>query len=330
MRSLQIRQGFRTARAVHREGRSLIRSAPLPTLLLGIVLAVLPALLKGFFTIQRQSDLHTLWTYTLDSLFAGTPANGTVTGMVQVTLAQSGRIGIWALLTDAARSLVLTPMLLTSLALVYNGYAGNDANGIKTALQKTAANVRNLIIVALVCLLAQWIVQMLPSIVSGFLNLLTEMLAWIPILGPIAAILSVILSVLVTLATDFAVVVIFCYVWICVACENASGFGALVRSWQLTRNAMRETIFSLLWLVVLRALAVLVAALLCIAGYWLASVPLIVFLYVVYAISGLFTAYTAAITSALYHRRPHTGSPWTGRFQNRKDNVVNMKRANID
>lgn len=322
MRSLRLREGFHGARRVHLQAWRLMRQAPLTTALLGAVLALLPSLLKAYFAVTQHYTLISRWESWFDTFFRGNGIRGLVTLLTQ-TLQSTGQMSLGLWIVNTAQYLVLSPLLLSSLALLYNGGVSANDGALSTA-KMALRNVRSLIIVALACALAEWFLQMVPSLANGLLSLLTGLLSWIPLLGTIARVLAVGLSILITLLTALAVTVIFCYVWICAACENVPGFGALVRSWQLTRNAMRETVFSLVLLILLRWGLVLLAGALCIALHALWGLPLFWLLYAFYAVSALYTVAMGAVTSALYQNRPIHSIYGPGR------GVQNMKRANID
>ncbi|MDL2317544.1 hypothetical protein LJC74_00430 [Eubacteriales bacterium OttesenSCG-928-A19] len=330
MRSIRIRKGVREARRTLFEAGRLLRIWPMATLLLGIVLAVLPALVKAFLMIRAQASLLEEWSLWIEARMSGRNPAGDLSSLTQATLQASGSMGLGVRLLDLSRSLMLLPVLYSSLALLYNGFIHSRQRAGLKAARMAVTNVRSLVVVALICMVAEWFVQMVPSLASGLLSLLAGLLSWIPLLGAVAEVVSVVLSILLYTLTDFAVIVIFCYVWICAVCEGVSGFGALVRSWQLTRNATHETIFSLLALLLLRAMAIAVAALL-----WLfigrpQGMALTSLLYITYAISALHPVFMAAAASSLYQRRPVTRDPQPGQFSSDSSDLNRMKRANID
>ena len=330
MRRLRVKEGVREARQVLSDAGKLMKGNLAATLELGLVLALLPALLRAFFAIRTHGALLGVWEGWANALMGTGTTPDSLTTMAAMTMRQSGTMSLASSLMDLASSLVLTPLLLSSLALLFNNFVTAGEHPALSAAQGAGRNVRNLIFVSLACMLAEWFVQMVPSLASSVLSLLAGMLAWIPILGPIANVLAVILSVLISLLTDFAVVVIFSYVWICAACEGVPGFGALVRSWQLTRNAMHETISSLLAVTLLRWLTVLVLGVLWWFGGRALGMPLSGFMYVVYGVGALFSVLLGATTSALYQRRPTPGSPQPGQFRSNGPDINNMKSANID
>lgn len=331
MRTIRLRDGVREARSVLADGRRLMRGALLATLVLGFVFAILPALLKGYLVVSAQGLKLQRWSAWIEQLMRGGERSQGLSEMIALTLQQTGSRDLWVMLLDFAKSLILTPLLLSSLALLYNGFIlrRKGLAGLE-AVRTAGKSVKDLIIVALACMLAEWLVQMVPSVASGILSLLAEMLSWIPILGTIAQWLAVVLSLLITMLTDFAVIVIFCYVWIVAVCEGVSGFGALVRSWQLTRNAMHLTIASLLGLILLRMLAVVLLSILWLFAGRAVGIPLAALVYVVYAISGIFTVCIGAVTSALYQRRPVASGPRPGQFGPGGRDYANLKRANVD
>lgn len=330
MRSLRIREGARKGRLVLGEAGRLIRNAPAATLELGLVLAILPALLKAFLLVRANGLLLDIWAGWVESLLGAAAPTDSLMVLLSMTLQQTGINNLWSSLLDLLKSLILSPLLLSSLALLYNGYVKLGERAALEAASTAGRNVKGLIFVALACMLAEWIVQMVPSLASGILSLLAEMLSWIPVLGTVSAVLAIVLSILVSLLTDFAVIVIFCYVWICAACEGVPGFGALVRSWQLTRNALHETISALLMLTLLRWLSIAVLGLLWVFAARPLGIPLTALIYAAYAVSACFTVYLGATTSALYQRRPTHYGPRPGQFQQNGPNIQNMKRANID
>ncbi len=326
MRSLRLRQGLREAGQGLREAASLARNNLAATLLLGLVLAVLPALLRAGLFISAQEALLADW-----EIWAGAIAAEDLTPLLNATMQGTGLVSLSSNLLDLATSLILSPVLLSALALLYNGYV--HAKGPSAALEaakRAGGNAKNLVVVALLCMLAEWFVQMVPSIASGLLSAVAGILSFIPLIGPIASVLAVVLSLLVSVLTDFAVTVIFCYVWICASCEGISGFGALVRSWQHTRNAMHETISTLLVLSLLRWLVIILLAILWLFVGLGLSIPLTALLYTVYAVNALHTVALGGVTTALYLRRPSsTWGPPPGSFSSGPD-LSRMKSANID
>lgn len=329
MRPLRIRAGIQEGRQVLSDAWRLQHTNLSQTLLLGFVLALLPCMLKAFLVTRAHASLLTLWTDWADAAVSDGQTQG-LTALIAVSLQQSGMTNLGITALDLLRSLVFSPLLLSSLALLYNGLVRMAAHPALEAARTAAGHVKSLILVALACMLAEWFVQMVPSLANGLLSLLAELVSWIPVLGPVTAVLAAWLSVLISLLTDFAVIVIFCYVWICAACEGVSGFGALVRSWQLTRNAMHETIASLLMLTLLRWLTVVLFGLLWLFAGRRLGVPLAALVFAYYAISALYTVWMGAVTSALYQRRPSHRGPRPDQFRHSGPDLEHMKRANID
>lgn len=330
MRKIRLKQGIGTSRQVLRESGRLMRVAPSATVSLGIILALLPALLRAFFLIRSQGSLLQLWEAWFDAFPGQSNLLDSFILMVNTTLVQSGRPGLWVTLLDLAKSLFFSPLLLSSLALLYNGFIFTGKQAALSAVRTSFKNVRHLVLVALACMLAEWFAQMVPSLASGVLSLVAQLVSWIPVLGTVVSVLAAILSLLISLLTSLAVTVIFCYVWICAVCEGVSGFGALVRSWQLTRNAMRETIYTLLSLMALRGIAVLVFGLLWAFAGRALGIPLSVYVYIVYAIGAVYLVQIGAATSALYQRRPQHTGPAPGQFRTSRPDPDRMKRANIN
>lgn len=329
MRSLRLREGAREGRQSLAEAIGLLRQWPLAALALGLVLAFLPAMVRAFLVVRANRELLALWEGYIGA-DASSAVSQSLLDMIPLTLSRFGQAGLASTLLDLAKSLIFSPVLLASLALLFNGYIHAPNRAALVAVKEAGRQFSKLIFVALVCMLAEWIVQMVPSIASGLLNLLTEMLSWIPVLGTIVGVLAVILSILISLLTDFAVIVIFCYVWICAACEGVPGFGALVRSWQLTRNNMHRTIAALLSLTLLRWLAVVIAGAIWLLLSRTLHLPLAGFLYVAYGIGAAYTVFLGAVTSALYQRRPLPSGPKPGQFRPGGPDLDTLKRANLD
>ena len=305
MRGSRIRKGAAEAMGALCEAGRLMRGAFSQTLLLALCLGVVPFLLRGFFFVRSQGTLLSVWEGWLGTaLSGGCPAEGLLS-MLAVTMRQAGFTSLSATLLDLAVSLLITPLLLSSLALLYNGFIRRDSEQAAIESVRLAwSNRRGLVVVALVCMAAEWFAQIVPSLASGILSLLAELLSFIPLLGSVAAVLAVLLSVLVSLLTSFCVAVAFCYVWICASCEGAGGLQALTRSWRLTRGATRATILALVGLMLAKwAVFILLGLLWLVAGRALA-IPLSALIFCAYAVSGLYTAVLGATASALYLRRP--------------------------
>lgn len=326
---MRLKDGTRGAGQVFGDACGLIRRNPWATAMLWAVLALLPGLLRCFLILRAQASLVSLWTVWLSQPTAADVQTYSLAALVAYSLRMSDKIGLPALLVEIARLLVLSPLLLSSQALVYNGYVIAGKRAGLQAVRLAGGKVRDLVIVALICSLAQWLAQMIPSIASGLLSLVAGLLSWIPFVGSAVNVIAVVGSLLVSVVVDFAILVIFCYVWICAACERVTGLGALVRSWQLTRNAPRQTVASLVALTLVRWLAVAVCGAL---WYWVgrgAGVPLQTFLYAVYVLGAIYTGMMGAVTSALYQRRPVHGGPSPGQFRSGGAPVDQMKRANL-
>lgn len=328
MRPIGFKRGVRESRQVLGDALRLVRANLAAVVELGLVLALLPALLKSLMLVRANDQLLGVWAGWIESVFNGISTESPA-ALMQMTLRQSGVLQLGTGLLDLANTLVLQPLLLSALALLYNGFIRQSDRMSIDAARTAAQRVKDLVLVALTCMIAAWIVQMIPSIANGILSLLAELLSWIPIIGSIVLVLSVVLSLLISLVTDFAVVVIFCHVWISAACEGVSGFGSLVRSWQLVRNALHRTISALLGLVILRWAAVLILILLWLFAGRIAGLPLSSLVYAFYIVTSVYTVLMGAVTSVLYQQRPMHGGPRPDHFQRRPD-LETMKRANID
>ena len=326
MRSLRIRDGVREARKVLSESGRLMGRWPIATLELGIVLALVPALLRALFASQAYAALLDDW---MQWLSGATRTESGFIAMVNETFAQSSPRDLGGGLVDMARSLILTPLLLCSLALLYNQLIAPSGRAALDAVTRACRSVRRIILVAVACLIAEAIVQMVPSLITALLSLISDLFAFIPVVGTVVTVIAVILSVLVSLVTSFAVTVIFSYVWISAMCEGVSGIGSIVRSWQLTRNAMHESFSALLALTLLRWGVLLIV---CLLWIWLgvpAGVSPVLMVYAFYITGALYTLCLGSVTSALYQRRPAPDAASPGQFRARPD-FDTMKRANID
>lgn len=327
MRSLRLRQGVRESRQALTEAASLAKANLSATALLGLVLALLPAMVQAALTCSSQATLISVWAGWVDALFSGgAPAEG-LSSLLYVTMQQSGAATLWDSVVGLVDSLALTPLLLCALALTYNGYVRQAGRPAFYAGQMAVRNIRNILLVALCLMFAEWFVEMVPSIVSGLLSAVAGLLSFIPVLGTIANVLAVALSLLVSLLTSFAVTVLFCYVWIYASCEGETGFGALARSWRLTRGAMHETIAALLGLILLRWVAVLALCLIWATAGRALGIPLKAVVYGSYAIGACYTVFLGATTSALYQQ---TSGAYPNRPHHTGPDFRRMKRANID
>jgi len=328
MRNPRFRQGAQEARAALAEAGRLARGSFSQTLLLALSLGVAPCLLRGLFFVNSQGALLSVWEGWLHTVLSGArPPEGLVS-LLAITMRQSGMDSLMATLFDLLASLLAVPLLLAALALLYNGFARRDTeHSAMEAVRLAWGNRRNLVVAALLCMLAEGVAQIVPSMVTGFLTLLAEILSWIPVLGAVAGVLAVVLSIVISLLTDFAVTVAFCYVWICASCEGASGMEAMARSWRLTRDAMGATVFALAGLLLLKwAVYAILGAVWLLAGRALA-LPLPALVCSFYVIHGFYMAALGAVASALYLRRPASG-PSAGRYGNPAFGVI--KSANID
>ena len=321
MRLPRLRQGCQEARHTFSEAFRLMRGSLTATLLLGLLLGVVPAMLRCILFTRAQGMLLSVWEGWLHALTAGTRVPETLSSLVYATMQQTGLSTLGGTALDLFISLLITPLLLSSLALLYNGFILRDSDRVAfDAMGAAWRNKGNLILVAVALMVAEWAVHMVPSIASGLLSLVSQLLSWIPVLGLVIGVLAMVLSIALSLLTDFAVTVIFCYVWICASCEGVSGFGSLVRSWQLTRNAMPATIFSLIGLILFKWAAMLALGLLWLLAGRALGIPLTALLYCFYAVEGVYLTVLGAATSALYLRRPASGSG---------PDLHNMKRANM-
>lgn len=330
MLKLRLGDGVREGRQAFSDATRLVREHLAATLLLGLVFALLPAFLRAFLLARHYTGLLAQWSVWVQALFSGGARSRTLLEMVTLTLRQSGQTTLPLVLSGLVAS-VLSPFLLSTQALLYNGRVPVPLRGNQAvqAVRTTWHHLRTLLYVALACIIAEWLVRMVPSIASGILSLLTEMLAWIPILGTIVSVLSVLLSVLVSLLTDFAVIVLFCYVWICATCEDVPGFGAVVRSWQITRNQMHRTIFSLLSLMLFRLGLIALLGLVWLLALRPLGVPAAFAVYAACAAQAVYTVLLGALTSGLYQRRPLSGGPQPGQFRGGGPDLGGMKRANL-
>lgn len=326
MRTIRFKEGVREAKGALRNAGSLIRENLVATLLLGLALSFLPGLASTALMLSEQGSMIDLWEEWIAAAFAGrAPAEDLLT-MVYSTLQNSGATSLGTSLMELITSLLFTPLLMSSLALLFNGFVReSQRTPALAAAEMSVRSAKSLVLVALACMVAEWFVQMVPSIASGLLFAVAGLISFIPVLGSIASVLAVVLSLLVSLLTDFAVTVIFCYVWIAVSCEGASGFSALVRSWQLTRDAMHRTIYSLLAWIVLR-----LAAVLAFIALWLLvgrSLSISALAYCLCAVGAVFQVLLGGITTALYLGKPAGGQ---GPYGGRRQGGERMKRANID
>jgi len=330
MRSLHIKEGIRQAKKVLKDAGRLAGTSLPATAMLALSLAVLPALLKALLLSSSQAAYLSVWEGWLSALFSGRSPAESLVSMAYQALGRPGLHDPALGALDLAVSLLLTPLLLSALSLLYNGFVPRSKSQAFDAVRRALASVRALVLVALACMLAEWLAQVVPSTVSGLLYSVAGLLSFIPFVGQAAAWLSVLLSLLVSALTDFLVSVVFCYVWISASCEGVSGLGALVRSWQLTRLSLRETIASLAVLLLLRWAATVALFLLWLFAGRALHVPIQLLVYGGFALSGLYTAALGPVASALYLRRPASHGPFGGRPAGAGPNFDHMKRANVD
>lgn len=325
MRNLHIRDGAKEAARNLRGAWGLVKQHPAATVALGFALSVLPQVFRGLLRMDALSSLLSTW----ERWASGALSQQSLTLLINTTLQSGGRMAFGTTMWDLIVSLALTPLLLSSLALCFNGFVRASGYGEAVESVRTAGRgVKNLVIISLLCMLAAWFSQVVPSIASGLTSAAAGILSFIPIVGTIADILAIALSLLVSLLTDFALTVVFVYVWICAACEGIPGVGALVRSWQYTRNAARETVSSVLALALLRWLTVLaLGALWYFAGRRI-GVSLQALVLLTYAVGGLHGIALGATTSALYQNR--TGYGVHAYADREPIDFAHMKRANLD
>lgn len=312
LRSIRLREGARTAGTILADAGWLARGSLSSVLPLGALLALLPALLRAGLIVSSRRGLLSLW----EALLMGRGAGEGFFALLSATL-QTAMTGFEYTLLEAVKSLLLTPLLLASLALVFNRYASAPL----PALRQTLAAVKRLVLVALALWVADWFAGIAPSIISGLLAAVAGLLSFIPILGTVAAIVATALSLAASLLTDFAVNVLFLYVWIAAACESVGGFSALARSWQITRLSLRDTIAALLGLMVCKWLALLLCgAIWYIFGRFF-GLSITALIYAAAAVYAVFLVMLGALASALYLRRPASSSYIPPNFGR-------MKRAN--
>ncbi len=331
VRSLRIRQGAREARQILSEGNRLIGAHLSPSLILGALFALLPGMLTAFFVTRNLAPVINAWTQWFDGTLSTSKSWDNFLVLLQMTRQNTGLMGLGVTIVNLARSLFFKPFLLSALALLYNQRVSTVGTQPTLAAGRMVwNNTKNLIYVALACMLAEWFVGMLPTLVSGLLSAVAGILSFIPVLGTVAVTLAALFTELIPLLTDVAVSVVFCYVWITASCEGVTGFGALVRSWQLTRNAMHETVSSLFGLAIIRWIVVLALALLWFFFGRRMEIPLHVLLYAVYAANAIFTVLLGGVTCALYMRRPVNRGPEPGQFSHDGPDLSRLKRANLD
>ncbi len=323
MRKLRIRQGIQEARQALSDAWRLLRFNAGAVIVLFTVLSLLPSLLHAGFFFSAQKGLFAAWESWANLLMSGLPVSPPMSELISETMYSLGMQGFASTILNLSFSLILTPLLLSALALLLNGrIAGNGPKAGLNAAKDAGANAKNLVIAALLCMLAGWFVEMVPSIASGLMSAVAGLLSFIPLLGPVVSVLAVILSMLISLLADFAVTVIFTYVWLCVSLEGLSGVAALVRSWQHTRNQMHETISTLIMLALLRVLAMALLALLWLFALRPLGLSIQWLVYGIAFISAAYPIFVGAAACALYLRRP---TPWRG-----GNGPQTYKSANLD
>lgn len=327
---IDIKRGIREAKNMHRTCIRMIKRFGSPVIEMTLVLAVVPALFQAYLYAHDNSALLAAWDAWHAAFVSGNTPKDQFIPLVLATMqgAQGGGNGAW--LYSLLYSLFLVPLIFSATALLFNGYASNTAERPSVSTTRMAlSKARKLVLVAILCMLAQSFLRLLPEIAAGLVSAIAGLLSFIPFIGAVSVEISVVFSVLVSLATDFAIATLFCYVWICAVCEDCGGFSAITRSIFYVHGNMHETIATLLTYMLCRWLLVLV-----IGGLWFfvgasSGVSFQALVYLYYCVEAVSVVWLAALTCTLYQGiRNNTNR---GRSSvSEPPNLDQMKRANIN
>lgn len=310
--------GFRKGTSALFDALKLIGQSPMPSFMLFAVVLLVPTLLHGALFAETNQHLLSLWTPYFASAAGGkTLADFSSLGIT--TMLANSYASLPGLLIGGAMALFFTPMLLSSLSLLYTQMQGAKPFVI---LKKVLSMAKQLAFVALCCALAEYFLDMVPSILHGLLSAVLGILSLLPFVGNFINIISLCLTLLIMVLMDVLAISLFAYVWIATACEGLSGFSAVIRSFQLFRSSMAETLWShLLLRLCIQAiglvLAIAFAAVLQVDGI----MPTVMCLFV---LSSLSTFLRGALSVSLYQRNAHPQPSGGG------PDVSRLKRANID
>lgn len=310
---MRMQAGIRAGgRALGEAGR-LIRKRKIDTVILGVLLALLPSLVRGVFSFAAHEGLLRAWITLLRGF-----SEHSLLPLLEETVYFPGAENLAAWLVSLCLSLFLTPLLLSSLSLLYTGVSGEKPLGLlRTALR----NAKGLVLVALLTALAAYMVNMLPSMLVGLISAVTGLLSLFPFLSGLMNWLNLLLIAIIFFLADLLVTVLFAFVYIAVACEGASGIRALARSFSLAREMQRIAVWPFLLLSLARY------ALLALLVILYAALPHgvdVIWLYAAcIAVNAAFAIPRTALSAALYlgNQTGRTGAV---------PPLSHLKRANVD
>lgn len=312
---MRIQAGIRAGGRALGEADRLIRKRKIDTVILGVLLALLPSLVRGVFSFAAHEGLLRAWITFLRSFSEHSPE---LLSLLEETVYLPGVESLAAWLVSLCLSLFLTPLLLSSLSLLYTGASGEKPLGLlRTALR----NAKSLVLVALLTALAAYMVNMLPSMLVGLISAVTGFLSLFPFLSGLMSWLNLLLIVIIFFLADLLVTVLFAFVYIAVACEGASGIRALARSFSLVREMQRIAVWPFLLLSLARYAAL---ALLVILYAALDHGIDVIWLYAAcIAVNAAFAIPRTALSAALYlgNQTGRTGAV---------PPLSHLKRANVD
>ena len=315
-----MREAFDT----YRQGWALGKRFRNATLQLGAVLALLPALLLAAIEVSGQTAILSVWEGWLQAVFSASMPAETLSTLLMGTLQAADSHGLAYMLISLAVSLLAVPLLGASQAMLYNGHTEEDAGGLEVARNVSRA-IRPLAITALLCLLVQGLLEMIPSLLSGLLSAVSGLLAWIPFVGPLVRFLVVIIAFLLDGLSQGAAAVLLCYVWISAGCEGVGGKGALVRSFMLMRSQMEKTACAVLGLLLLRWMAMAAMGILWLVCFAVLNVPAGILVYVGAIFKALEYVAVGLAASVLYQQRSLQGYG----FSSSRPDIHHMKSANL-
>ena len=240
------------------------------------------------------------------------------------TLQAGGRNTLLYGLLSLVSVLAALPLLGASQAMLYNGHAREDSAGFDV-LRDVARAIRPLMLTALLCMLGTWLIEIIPSLVSGLFSAVAGLLSLVPVVGEILKIASILLTLVLNGAAQAAAAVLFCYVWISAGCEGVGGKGAVLRSLTLVRQQMESTLCAVIGILLLRWALTAAAGILWVIAYAVLGLPAAVLVYAGGILTAAQSVAMGLIASALYQGRSLQGY---GFYSGRPD-IDRMKSANL-
>ena len=329
MRSIAIKKGLREGREALRDSFRLIAKFLPAFAAIVAVLSVLPALLQATLYINQNKPLLTAWGVWTQNFVNGRNGADESLSLIMNTAQRLPAIGSGSGLLELLVSFILVPLLFSSVTLLLNSqdFPSNGRASV-SAVQKALSMAKHLLTVAFMSMVARSFLDLLPSIAMNLFSFVLSILSFLPFIGSLVTVLSVILSFVVSILSDILISSILCYVWVCAVSEGQAGFAAISRSFILFRANMPKTIGALsLWTVSKGVIKIVAAALWAFAGSATANLSALVYCF--YIVNALFIGWHAALAVSLYQKREE-GPASTGPSQGTRPNLDQMKRANIE